>query len=58
MQYLYWEKVRPITAVKYDPLTLLTPLMRNWTETTAASRDDYDDKNGRGHGEVINDSQK
>ena len=53
LQYLYWEKVQPITGPKYDPLALLSPLMRNWTEDMAVRRDKYDYEYGRGVGMVI-----
>ncbi|VAH70211.1 unnamed protein product [Triticum turgidum subsp. durum] len=52
LQYLYWEKVQPITAPKYDPLALLSPLMRNWTEDMAVRRDKYDYEYGRGVGMI------
>ena len=38
---------------KYDPLVLLSPLMRNWTEDMAVRRDKYDYEYGRGVGMVI-----
>ncbi|KAF7077619.1 hypothetical protein CFC21_082152 [Triticum aestivum] len=50
--YLYWEKVQPITGPKYDPLALLSPLMRNWTEDMAVRRDKYDYEYGRGVGMI------
>ncbi|XP_045083432.1 uncharacterized protein [Aegilops tauschii subsp. strangulata] len=53
LQYLYWEKVQPITGPKYDPLALLSPLMRNWTEDMAVRRDKYDYEYGRGVGMII-----
>ena len=53
LQYLYWEKVQPTTGPKYDPLSLLSPLMRNWTEAVAERRDKYDYDYGRGEGLVI-----
>ena len=53
LQYLYWEKVQPIIGPKYDPLALLSPLMRNWTEDMAVRRDKYDYEYGRGVGMVI-----
>ena len=53
LQYLYWEKVQPSTGPKYDPLALLSPLMRNWTEAAAEKRDKYDFQYGRGVGMVI-----
>ena len=53
LQYLYWEKVQPSTGPQYDPLALLSPLMRNRTEATAEKRDKYDLQNGRGVGMVI-----
>ncbi|VAH92613.1 unnamed protein product [Triticum turgidum subsp. durum] len=52
LQYLYWEKVQPITGPKYDPLALLSPLMRNWTEDMAVRRDKYDYEYGRGVGMI------
>ncbi|XP_044353156.1 uncharacterized protein [Triticum aestivum] len=55
LQYLYWEKVQPITGPKYDPLALLSPLMRNWTEDMAVRRDKYDYEYGRGVG-IIDDN--
>ena len=53
LQYLYWEKVQPSTGPQYDPLALLSPLMRNWTEAAAEKRDKYDFQYGRGVGMVI-----
>ena len=53
LQYLYWEKVQPITGLQYDPLALLSPLMRNWKEEAAEKRDKYDFEYGRGVGMVI-----
>ncbi|XBI03224.1 hypothetical protein VPH35_131663 [Triticum aestivum] len=52
LQYLYWEKVQPITGPRYDPLALLSPLMRNWTEDMAVRRDKYDYEYGRGVGMI------
>ncbi|KAE8801762.1 hypothetical protein D1007_22555 [Hordeum vulgare] len=48
LQYAYWEKVQPIIGPKYDPLSLMSPLMRNWTESVAEKRDKYDYDYGRG----------
>ena len=45
--------MQPITGPKYDPLALLSPLMRNWTEDMAVRRDKYDYEYGRGVGIVI-----
>ncbi|KAI4973708.1 hypothetical protein ZWY2020_041489 [Hordeum vulgare] len=42
LQYAYWEKVQRIIGPKYDPLSLMSPLMRNWTEPVAEKRDKYD----------------
>ena len=53
LQYLYWEKVQPSTGPQYDPLALLSPLMRNWIEAVAEKRDKYDFQYGRGVGMVI-----
>jgi len=53
LQHLYWEKVQPSTGPQYDPLALLSPLMRNWTEEAAEKRDKYDFQYGRGVGMVI-----
>ncbi|KAE8775977.1 hypothetical protein D1007_51448 [Hordeum vulgare] len=50
LQYAYWEKVQPIIGPKYDPLSLMSPLMRNWTEPVAEKRDKYDYDYGRGVG--------
>nr|XP_045084072.1 uncharacterized protein LOC109787629 [Aegilops tauschii subsp. strangulata] len=50
--YLYWEKVQPSTGPQYDPLALLSPLMRNWTEAVAEKRDKYDFQYGRGVGMI------
>ncbi|XBI58016.1 hypothetical protein VPH35_039310 [Triticum aestivum] len=50
--YLYWEKVQPVIGPKYDPLALLSPLMRNWTKDMAARRDKYDYEYGRGVGMI------
>ncbi|KAE8817776.1 hypothetical protein D1007_04545 [Hordeum vulgare] len=50
LQYAYWEKVQPIIGPKYDPLSLMSPLMRNWTEPIAEKRDKYDYDYGRGVG--------
>ncbi|XBJ12039.1 hypothetical protein VPH35_016638 [Triticum aestivum] len=50
--YLYWEKVQPVIGPKYDPLALLSPLMRNWTEDMAVRRDKYDYEYGRGVGMI------
>ncbi|KAE8811557.1 hypothetical protein D1007_11616 [Hordeum vulgare] len=50
LQYAYWEKVQPIIGSKYDPLSLMSPLMRNWTEPVAEKRDKYDYGYGRGVG--------
>ncbi|XP_073355287.1 uncharacterized protein [Aegilops tauschii subsp. strangulata] len=52
LQYLYWEKVQPSTGLQYDPLALLSPLMRNWTEAAAEKRDKYDFQYGRGVGMI------
>ena len=53
LQYLYWEKVQPITGPQYDPLALLSPLMRNWKEDEAEKRDRHDFDYGSGVGMVI-----
>ncbi|KAE8787282.1 hypothetical protein D1007_38768 [Hordeum vulgare] len=50
LHYAYWEKVQPIIGPKYDPLSLMSPLMRNWTEPLAEKRDKYDYDYGRGIG--------
>ncbi|KAE8806780.1 hypothetical protein D1007_16865 [Hordeum vulgare] len=50
LQYAYLEKVQPIICPKYDPLSLRSPLMRNWTEPLAEKRDKYDYDYGRGVG--------
>ncbi|KAE8785412.1 hypothetical protein D1007_40901 [Hordeum vulgare] len=50
LQYAYWEKVQPIIGPKYDPLSLMSPLMKNWTEPLAEKRDKYDYDYGRGVG--------
>ncbi|KAE8798572.1 hypothetical protein D1007_26052 [Hordeum vulgare] len=50
LQYAYWEKVQPIIGPKYDPLSLMSPLMRNWTETLTEKRDKYDYDYGCGVG--------
>ena len=42
-----------MTGPRYDPLALLSPLMRNWTEEAAEKRDKYDFQYGRGVGMVI-----
>lgn len=36
-----------------EPLSYEYPLMLNWSEIKAKKRDEYDSKNGRGHGKVI-----
>ncbi|KAE8812785.1 hypothetical protein D1007_10113 [Hordeum vulgare] len=50
LQYAYWEKVQPIIGPKYDPLSLMSSLMRNWTEPVVEKRDKYDYDYGRGVG--------
>ncbi|XBI30937.1 hypothetical protein VPH35_054577 [Triticum aestivum] len=50
LQYLYWEKVEPSTGPQYDPLALLSPLMRNWKEEAAEKRDKYAFEYSRGVG--------
>ncbi|KAI4970851.1 hypothetical protein ZWY2020_001765 [Hordeum vulgare] len=50
LQYAYLEKVQPIICPKYDPLSLRSPLMRNWTEPLAEKRDKYDYDYGCGVG--------
>ncbi|KAE8790193.1 hypothetical protein D1007_35528 [Hordeum vulgare] len=50
LQYAYWEKVQPIIGPKYDLLSLMSPLMRNWTEPVAEKRDKYDYDYGSGVG--------
>lgn len=54
MQYIYWEKVQPISLETFDPLTRQFPLMLNLHELEAEKRDDYDTLNGHGHGKVNN----
>ncbi|KAE8772820.1 hypothetical protein D1007_55124 [Hordeum vulgare] len=44
------HKVQPIIGPKYDPLSLMSPLMRNWTEPLAEKTDKYDYDCGRGVG--------
>ncbi|KAI4991556.1 hypothetical protein ZWY2020_039942 [Hordeum vulgare] len=39
-------------SLKYDPLSLMSPLMRNWTEPLAEKRDKYDYDYGRGVGMI------
>ncbi|KAI4984519.1 hypothetical protein ZWY2020_017149 [Hordeum vulgare] len=51
-RYAYWEKVQPIIGPKYDPLSLMSPLIRNWTEPAAEKRDKYD----YDYGHVIDDN--
>ncbi|KAI4990505.1 hypothetical protein ZWY2020_038868, partial [Hordeum vulgare] len=51
-RYAYWEKLQPIIGPKYDPLSLMSPLMRNWTEPVAKKRDKYDYDYGRGVGMI------
>ncbi|KAI4996038.1 hypothetical protein ZWY2020_041136 [Hordeum vulgare] len=50
LHYAYWEKVQPIIGPKYDLLSLMSLLMRNWTEPVAEKRDKYDYDYGRGVG--------
>ncbi|KAI4997377.1 hypothetical protein ZWY2020_052719 [Hordeum vulgare] len=52
LQYSYWEKVQPIIGPKYDLLSLMSPLMRNWTEPVAEKRDKYDYDYGHGVGMI------
>ncbi|KAE8814300.1 hypothetical protein D1007_08364 [Hordeum vulgare] len=40
----------PFAGPKYDPLSLMCPLMRNWTEPITEKRDKYDYDYGRGVG--------
>ncbi|KAI4978141.1 hypothetical protein ZWY2020_014695 [Hordeum vulgare] len=42
----------PFAGPKYDPLSLMSPLMRNWTEPVAEKRDKYDYDYGRGVGMI------
>ncbi|KAE8788634.1 Sentrin-specific protease 2 [Hordeum vulgare] len=42
----------PFFRSKYDPLSLMSPLMRNWTEPVAEKRDKYDYDYGRGVGMI------
>ncbi|KAM0872077.1 hypothetical protein ACQ4PT_038955 [Festuca glaucescens] len=51
LQYIYYEKVRPIGS----PLTSSRPLMRNWMEEAAKKRDNVDYIDGRGVGLIDND---
>ncbi|KAI4986561.1 hypothetical protein ZWY2020_019191 [Hordeum vulgare] len=51
--YAYWKKVQPVIVPKYDPLSLMSPLMRSWTEPLVEKRDKYDYDYGRGVGMVI-----
>ncbi|KAM0822315.1 hypothetical protein ACQ4PT_071579 [Festuca glaucescens] len=51
LQYIYYEKVRPIGS----PLTSSRPLMRNWTEEAAKKRDNVDYVDGRGVGLIDDD---
>ncbi|KAI5010581.1 hypothetical protein ZWY2020_012718 [Hordeum vulgare] len=48
----YWKKVQPIIGPKYDPLSFMSLLMRNWTEPVAEKRDKYDYDYGRGVGMI------
>ncbi|KAE8790521.1 hypothetical protein D1007_35178 [Hordeum vulgare] len=50
LQYAYWENVQLVIGPKYDPLSLMSPLMRNWTEPLTEKRDKYDYDYGRGVG--------
>ncbi|KAE8795651.1 hypothetical protein D1007_29546 [Hordeum vulgare] len=52
LQYAYWEKVQPIIGPKYNLLSLMSPLMRNWTEPVVDKRDKYDYDYGRGVGMI------
>ncbi|KAE8793974.1 hypothetical protein D1007_31262 [Hordeum vulgare] len=51
-RYAYWEKVQPIIGLKYDLLSLMSPLMRNWTGPVAEKRDKYNYDYGRGVGMI------
>ncbi|KAM0888815.1 hypothetical protein ACQ4PT_028110 [Festuca glaucescens] len=51
LQYIYYEKVRPIGS----PLTTSRPLMRNWTEEEAKKRDNEEYNDGRGVGLIDDD---
>ncbi|KAM0931303.1 hypothetical protein ACQ4PT_000366 [Festuca glaucescens] len=51
LQYIYYEKVRPIGS----PLTSSRLLMRNWTEEAAKKRDNVDYIDGRGVGLIDDD---
>ena len=52
MQYIYWEKVHPLTGPIINAWESTYPLMKNWTQSKAIERDLHDRYHGRGHGVV------